>query len=78
MPVGRGEEIFKKHRDYRLWRENKIREQYEAGHTDFRSLLAAGRINAAEYTAHLIGDEAGAEDWAARFSALLGPLVARA
>ncbi len=40
-PVGRAENIFQKQRDHRLWRENKIREAYEAGHTNFRALLAA-------------------------------------
>ncbi len=41
IPVGRSEEIFRKHRDHRLWRENKIREAYESGHTEFKALLAA-------------------------------------
>ncbi len=40
-PVGRAEQIFHKHRDHRLWRENKIREAYDAGHREFKALLAA-------------------------------------
>jgi glyoxylase-like metal-dependent hydrolase (beta-lactamase superfamily II)/8-oxo-dGTP pyrophosphatase MutT (NUDIX family) len=40
-PVGRADDIFRKQRDHRLWRENKIHEAYKAGHTDFRALLAA-------------------------------------
>lgn len=32
--------VFRKHREHRLWRENKIREAYEAGHRDKSGLLA--------------------------------------
>jgi predicted N-formylglutamate amidohydrolase len=49
------------------------------GDTIDRHAMARGLPNALiEIRQDLIGDEAGAEDWAARFSALLGPLVARA
>jgi hypothetical protein len=41
MPIGQAEDIFRKQRDHRLWRENKIRQAYDAGHTDFKALLAA-------------------------------------
>lgn len=41
MPIGAAEDIFRKQREHRLWRENKIREAYEAGATDFKTLLAA-------------------------------------
>lgn len=40
-PMGRAEDPFGKAREHRLWRENKIREAYEAGARDFASLLAA-------------------------------------
>jgi endoribonuclease LACTB2 len=40
-PVGRAEDPFGKAREHRLWRENKIREAYEAGARDFEALLAA-------------------------------------
>ena len=40
-PMGRAEDPFGKAREHRLWRENKIREAYEAGAKDFPSLLAA-------------------------------------
>jgi predicted N-formylglutamate amidohydrolase len=49
------------------------------GDTIDRHALARGLPNALiEIRQDLIGDEAGAEEWAARFAALLGPLVARA
>lgn len=40
MPIGKSEDIFRKQREHRLWRENKIREAYEAGNTGFKALLA--------------------------------------
>ena len=33
--------VIQKHLDHRLWRENKIREKYEAGATSLKDLLAA-------------------------------------
>ncbi len=39
-PAGRADNVFGKARDHRLWRENKIRDAYESGATDLKSLLA--------------------------------------
>ena len=39
MPAGRADNVFGKAREHRLWRENRIREAYEAGATDLKTLL---------------------------------------
>jgi glyoxylase-like metal-dependent hydrolase (beta-lactamase superfamily II) len=41
MPAGPSDDVFRKARDHRLWREKKIRDAYDAGATDLKSLLAA-------------------------------------